>query len=124
MDDVELSAESLGRLKALGVQLVVDDFGTGYSSLTYLRRFPVDSLKVDRSFVQGIGTDASDTAIASAIVALAHNLGLSAVAEGVEDGTQLAELRRLGCDRAQGFLMARPAPGDEIGALLAERRRW
>jgi diguanylate cyclase (GGDEF)-like protein/PAS domain S-box-containing protein len=124
MDDVEMSAETLGRLHALGVHLAVDDFGTGYSSLSYLRRFPVDILKVDQSFVDGLGEDSSDSAIVTAIITLAHTLGLRAVAEGVESELQLAELRRLGCDRAQGFLMARPASGHDVGELLAGNRRW
>jgi diguanylate cyclase (GGDEF)-like protein/PAS domain S-box-containing protein len=124
MDDVEMSAETLGRLHALGVKLAVDDFGTGYSSLSYLRRFPVDLLKVDRSFVDGLGTDPGDSAIVTAIITLAHTLGLSAVAEGVESALQLAELRRLDCDRGQGYFMARPAGGYEIGELLAESPTW
>ena len=124
MDDVDMSAETLGRLHQLGIKLAVDDFGTGYSSLSYLRRFPVDLLKVDRSFVDGLGEDPSDSAIVTAIITLAHALGLSAVAEGVESPLQLAELRRLGCDRAQGYFMARPAGGHEIGELLASDRSW
>jgi diguanylate cyclase (GGDEF)-like protein len=103
MDDVEMSEDTLGQLKKLGVKLVVDDFGTGYSSLSYLRRFPVDVLKVDRSFVDGLGTDPSDSAIVTAIITLAHTLGLRAVAEGVETDTQLAELRNLSCDMARGL---------------------
>jgi diguanylate cyclase (GGDEF)-like protein/PAS domain S-box-containing protein len=124
MDDVEMSSETLGRLHALGVKLAVDDFGTGYSSLSYLRRFPVDLLKVDRSFVDGLGTDPSDSAIVTAIITLAHTLGLSAVAEGVESALQLAELRRLDCDRGQGYFMARPAGGHEIGEMLAQAPTW
>jgi diguanylate cyclase (GGDEF)-like protein/PAS domain S-box-containing protein len=124
MDDVEMSEETLGRLKTLGVKLVVDDFGTGYSSLSYLRRFPVDLLKVDRSFVDGLGSDPGDSAIVTAIVTLAHTLGLQAVAEGVESEEQLRELRRLGCDTAQGFFFARPVPGHDVGELLQHGRRW
>jgi EAL domain-containing protein (putative c-di-GMP-specific phosphodiesterase class I) len=124
MDDVEMSEDTLHHLKKLGVKLVVDDFGTGYSSLSYLRRFPVDVLKVDRSFVDGLGSDPSDSAIVTAIVTLAHTLGLSAVAEGVETVDHLAELRRLQCDMAQGFHMARPAPGHDTGEMLAQRLRW
>jgi diguanylate cyclase (GGDEF)-like protein/PAS domain S-box-containing protein len=124
MDDVETSEETLRRLKALGVRIVVDDFGTGYSSLSYLRRFPVDQLKVDRSFVAGLGTDPGDSAIVAAIVTLAHTLGLTAVAEGVETAAQLAELRRLGCARAQGYLFARPSTGHDIGVLLDADPRW
>jgi diguanylate cyclase (GGDEF)-like protein/PAS domain S-box-containing protein len=124
MDDVEMSEETLGRLKRLGVKLVVDDFGTGYSSLSYLRRFPVDVLKVDRSFVDGLGSDSGDSAIVNAVVTLAHTLGLHAVAEGVETAEQLSELRRLGCDTAQGFYFARPATGDRIGELLRTSKGW
>ncbi|MBI2704387.1 MAG: PAS domain S-box protein [Actinobacteria bacterium] len=124
MDDVEMSEEMLGRLNELGVRLVVDDFGTGYSSMSYLRRFPVDLLKVDREFVDGLGTDPSDSAIVAAIVTLAHTLGLEAVAEGVETTTQLDELRSLGCDKAQGFHIARPSSGDDIAELLEERPMW
>jgi EAL domain-containing protein (putative c-di-GMP-specific phosphodiesterase class I) len=124
MDDVEMSEETLGRLKRLGVKLVVDDFGTGYSSLSYLRRFPVDVLKVDRSFVDGLGGDSGDSAIVNAVVTLAHTLGLHAVAEGVETAEQLIELRKLGCDTAQGFYFARPATGDCIGELLRRGARW
>ncbi len=121
MDDVELSEETLGELKELGVKLSVDDFGTGYSSLSYLRRFPVDVLKVDRSFVDGVDTDPSDSAIVTAIITLAHSLGMTAVAEGVETVAQLDELRRLGCDLGQGYLFARPASGDAVAELL---ERW
>jgi EAL domain-containing protein (putative c-di-GMP-specific phosphodiesterase class I) len=124
MDDVEMSEETLGRLKTLGVNLVVDDFGTGYSSLSYLRRFPVDVLKVDQSFVDGLGHDPGDSAIVTAVVTLAHTLGLHAVAEGVETAEQLSELRRLGCDTAQGFYFAKPAPGHDVGELLAYGPRW
>ncbi len=124
MDDVEMSEETLGRLKTLGVKLVVDDFGTGYSSLSYLRRFPVDVLKVDQSFVDGLGSDSGDSAIVTAVVTLAHTLGLRAVAEGVETREQLSELRRLGCDTAQGFYFAKPASGHDIGELLQRDTCW
>lgn len=124
MDDVDASHDTLARLKSLGVRLAIDDFGTGYSSLSYLRRFPVDDLKVDRSFVDGLGTDPSDSAIVTAIVTLAHTMGLEAVAEGVETVDQLGELRNLSCDKAQGFLMAKPVPAAEAQALLISDRRW
>ena len=128
MDDVEMSQDTLGQLHGLGVKLAVDDFGTGYSSLSYLRRFPVDLLKVDRSFVEVLdersGERSGDGAIVTAIVTLAHNLGLSAVAEGVESAAQLAMLRQLGCDRAQGFYMARPSTDHDTGELLRAGAHW
>jgi diguanylate cyclase (GGDEF)-like protein len=106
------------RLKELGVRLLIDDFGTGYSSLGYLKRFQVDGLKVDRSFVQSLGTDPKDSSIVASVVNLAHGLGLSAVAEGVETAQQLAELRRLGCDLAQGYFFSPPRPAEAIDDLL------
>jgi diguanylate cyclase (GGDEF)-like protein/PAS domain S-box-containing protein len=124
MDDVEMSQETLGQLHALGVKLVVDDFGTGYSSLSYLRRFPVDLLKVDKSFIDELGGDNGDSAIVTAIITLAHNLSLTAVAEGVETAGQLALLRELGCDRAQGFHMARPGTDHDTGGLLGSAQTW
>ena len=120
----ETTIEALDALRALGVSLSIDDFGTGYSSLGYLRRFPVDSVKVDRSFVDGLGTESEDSAIVAAVVGLGHALGLSVVAEGVETELQLAELRALGCDRAQGFWFARPQPEDVFAAVVANPRRW
>ena len=117
MDDVESSVEALLGLKALGVQLAIDDFGTGYSSLSYLRRFPVDIVKIDRSFVSGLGEDPAADAIVAAVVNLAHALGLIVVAEGVETEQQLVLLRALGCDRAQGFFWSRPLPARDV-------RRW
>ena len=100
------------------MQLAVDDFGTGYSSLSYLRSFPVDLLKVDQSFVDGLGAEGGDEAIVAAIIRLAHTLGLEAVAEGVETPAQLARLRALGCNLAQGFYLARPMPASDAFASL------
>ncbi len=116
MSDPAAGLKVLQDLHELGVELAIDDFGTGYSSLSYLKRFPVDVLKIDRSFVDGLGDDPDDTAIVTAIISLGRALGLRAVAEGVETRRQLDELRRLGCDRAQGFMFARPRPA----ALLWE----
>jgi EAL domain-containing protein (putative c-di-GMP-specific phosphodiesterase class I) len=106
MADAAASLSVLSALRSLGVELAIDDFGTGYSSLSYLKRFPVSVVKIDRSFVDGLGHDPDDTAIAGAIVSLGRSLGLQIVAEGVETTRHLDELRRLGCDRAQGYLFA------------------
>ncbi|MFL6205197.1 MAG: putative bifunctional diguanylate cyclase/phosphodiesterase [Acidimicrobiales bacterium] len=119
MQDTEVALVHLRGLKALGVQLAVDDFGTGYSSLSYLQRFPIDVLKIDRSFVLGIDRGPEESALARAIVRLAQSLRLVAVAEGVENEFQADMLRRLGCPRAQGYLYARPSSAADIGALLA-----
>jgi diguanylate cyclase (GGDEF)-like protein len=118
MEDGGSSRTTLDTLKALGVQLAVDDFGTGYSSLLYLRRFPVDILKVDRSFVSGLGQTPADTAIVAGVVGLAHALGLVAVAEGVETPEQADHLAGLGCNLAQGYLWSRPLPVDALWLWL------
>jgi len=110
--------ETLLALKRLGVALVLDDFGTGYSSLSYLTRLPLDALKVDRSFVAGLGVEARDTAVTEAIVAMSRALSLRVVGEGAETAEQVAELRRLGCDLVQGFHISRPVPAAEITRLL------
>ncbi len=112
----ETTVATLTGLKALGMGLVIDDFGTGYASLAYLKRFPVDLLKLDQSFVRGMADDPADAAIARAVVDLAHALDLEVVAEGVETGTHLGMLARQGCDYAQGFLVSRAIPGDAIPA--------
>lgn len=108
MHDVDSTLLTLRALKKLGVSLSLDDFGTGYSSLSYLRRFPIDELKIDRSFINDIHTNPDDAAIAGAIIAMAHSLGLSVVAEGVENKEQAALLTRLGCNQVQGYYYARP----------------
>jgi len=109
------ATEALRTLRRLGIHLSIDDFGTGYSSLSYLKRFPVEALKIDRSFIDGLGHDHEDTSIVEAIVTLAHALGLTAVAEGLESPTQLEALRVIGCDFAQGFLLGRALPAELIG---------
>jgi predicted signal transduction protein with EAL and GGDEF domain len=118
MHDTETAVARLRELKALGVSLAVDDFGTGYSSLSYLQRFPIDSLKIDRSFVSGIDGDAEASALARAIVRLAQTLQLDAVAEGVETESQLERLRELGCRYAQGYFLALPQDAESLGDVL------
>lgn len=118
MDDVERSVALLQQLVGLGVALSIDDFGTGFSSLARLKRFPLHELKIDRSFVNGLGVDSDDTAIVAAVIALAHALELCVVAEGVETAEQLQRLRVLGCEQAQGYHFARPGPSETIDALL------
>ena len=120
MSDAKESIETLHQLKALGVQLSVDDFGTGYSSLAYLRRFPLDELKIDREFIRDAVSDPDDAAIALTIINLAHSLKLRVVAEGVETEGQLNFLRSHGCDEVQGFYLARPQPPAECARMLAE----
>ena len=124
LEDVDRHMRTLLDLRALGVRLAIDDFGTGFSSLTYLKRFPVDAVKIDRSFVAGLGTDASDTAIVRSVVDLAHALSLQVVAEGVEQPEQLEALRSLGCDVAQGYLFAPPLPTEELLTWLAGHHAW
>ena len=118
MDDRTATLATLTALKAMGLKVSIDDFGTGYSSLAYLKRFPVNALKVDRSFVKDMPEADDDAAITSAIIAMAHSLRLEVIAEGVETPAQLAFLRERGCDYAQGYLISRPIPGPELVALL------
>jgi EAL domain-containing protein (putative c-di-GMP-specific phosphodiesterase class I) len=116
----ERARAELQELHDLGVKIAIDDFGTGFSSLGQLRSFPVDVIKVDRSFVQWVQDDAKDTAITAGLVNLAHSLGLVTIAEGIEHESQLQALRNLGCDQAQGFLFARPGPAEIVGRLLRQ----
>jgi diguanylate cyclase (GGDEF)-like protein/PAS domain S-box-containing protein len=120
MTDTEENLAVLLSLKEIGVKLAIDDFGTGYSSLAYLRRFPVDTLKIDRSFVERIGGATPDAALARTIVQLGQSLGMATVAEGIEQYAQFLALRRMGCDLAQGYYFSRPLPAEEAGALLRD----
>ena len=118
IESTEHTARVLERIKQLGVTVALDDFGTGYSSLTYLRQFPVDVVKIDRSFVRDIHTESDDASITAAIISMAHELGLRVVAEGVETEEQLDILRGQGCEEMQGYLFSRPLPEDEATELL------
>jgi len=124
MSDGECAVEVLEQLKSIGVRIAIDDFGTGYSSLGYLKRFPIDTLKVDRSFIRDIPADSGDKKIAQAIIAMAHALRLEVVAEGVENSEQLKFLRAQHCDAVQGYFLFRPLPVEEAtDALKVNRRR-
>ena len=123
LQDPELAAERMRELRSLGLRLAVDDFGTGYSSLTYLRGLPVDEVKIDKSFVDGLVTDAGDRAVVSGVVGIAHTLGLRVVAEGIEHEEQLDVLRTLGVDEVQGSLQAQPMPTAEVVAWLRRHRQ-
>ena len=123
MQDSEATIERLARLKALGVRLAVDDFGTGYSSLEYLRRFPVDILKIDRSFVTGVDGGVKESTLCRAIVALAQSLGLQTLAEGIETTGQRGALRTLGCELGQGFLFARPLTAEAVTRFAKSLQR-
>jgi EAL domain-containing protein (putative c-di-GMP-specific phosphodiesterase class I) len=121
MADPLRASEVLDRLRALGVRLSLDDFGTGHSSLAYLKRLPLDEVKIDRSFVSGMTEDENDMVIVRSTIDLARNLGLAVVAEGVETAEIMAELAALSCDTAQGFHLSRPLPPGELNDWLAVR---
>jgi diguanylate cyclase (GGDEF)-like protein/PAS domain S-box-containing protein len=123
MEDASMTAEVMRGLKALGVRISVDDFGTGYSSLAYLERFPADYLKIDRSFVEGLGRGPESTAIISAMVNLSRDLGLGVVAEGIETADQLERLKTLGCELGQGYYFAKPLPAAAAADMLASQSR-
>jgi len=120
MHDTESASSALRALQTQGIHLAVDDFGTGYSSLSHLKRFPIEALKIDQSIIRGLADNAEDAAIVTAVISLAHALGLSSTAEGVETPEQLAALRTLGCEQAQGHLFAKPEPA----ALAGELHSW
>jgi EAL domain-containing protein (putative c-di-GMP-specific phosphodiesterase class I) len=122
MADAARAMEVLTRLRQMGVGISIDDFGTGYSSLAYLKRLPVDELKIDKSFVLHMAHDENDAAIVRSTIGLAHDLGLSVVAEGVEDEAAWELLTTLGCDVAQGYYVSRPLPASELTRWLASSR--
>src|SRR5262249_2358190 len=123
MQNAENTIHTLRELKAEGVRISMDDFGTGYSSLNYLKRFPIDTLKLDQSFVRDITTDDRDAAIVSAVISMAHSLNLKVIAEGVETRAQLAFLHQQRCNRIQGFFFSAPMPTDPLAPSLLERRQ-
>jgi diguanylate cyclase (GGDEF)-like protein/PAS domain S-box-containing protein len=120
--DTDEAIEKLSRLKDFGVRIAVDDFGTGYSSLGYLKRFPIDILKIDKSFIDGVGNSAEEAAIAHAIIKLGGSLGLEVVAEGIEEPEQVDALQSLRCERGQGFFFSKPVDAETMGEILAEGR--
>ena len=122
--DAKYAVNLLQRLKSLGVQLAMDDFGTGYSSLASLQQFPLDCLKIDKTFVDGFGRDTQDEAIVQLVIDLAHAMGMQAIAEGVETTEQLARLRDIGCDQAQGYYFCKPLTSEAATALLADSPYW
>ncbi len=123
MHDVDTAIATLHAFKAIGVRLSIDDFGTGYSSLAYLKRFPIDKLKVDQSFIRNMTEDPSDAAIARSVITLGHSLGLTVIAEGVETEAHLRLLGEYGCDEFQGYLFSRPKPAAELRVMLDARQR-
>ena len=123
MQDTETTTKVLHGLKALGVQLAIDDFGTGFSSLSYLQRFPIDTIKIDQSFVQDINDETDEAAIVSAVIAMGKSLKLLVVAEGIESQPQLDFLRSHACAEGQGFYYSRPLPAAEFAKLLTNRQR-
>ena len=122
MSDPEQSIAILEQLSTMGVLVSVDDFGTGYSSMSYLRRFPIDKLKIDRVFIDEIASRPQDASIVRAIVSLAHSLSLKVVAEGVETTAQLNFLEAAGCDEYQGYHFSQPLPADKFERLIRESR--
>ncbi|MEQ8665585.1 MAG: EAL domain-containing protein [Rhodospirillales bacterium] len=124
VQDPEHAAKALREIKKSGVSLAIDDFGTGFSSLSYLHQFPLDTLKIDREFVNNMESSESSERIVSSIAQLAHSLNMSIVAEGIEKTEQISALRDLGCQFGQGYLMSKPLPADEVMALIRSKPRW
>ena len=124
MIDPVATAKMLQQIKSLGILLAIDDFGTGYSSLSYLHRFPLDTLKIDRSFISGVGEGAEGMEIAQTIMPMAKNLRLDVIAEGVETFEQVTLLKKLNCKYAQGYYFSKPLAAEEVGLLLAETPVW
>jgi EAL domain-containing protein (putative c-di-GMP-specific phosphodiesterase class I) len=120
--DTDAAIEKLTRLKDFGVRIAVDDFGTGYSSLGYLKRFPIDILKIDKSFIDGVGNSSEEAAIAHAIIKLGGSLGLEVVAEGIEEPEQVDALQSLRCERGQGFFFSKPVDAERMGEILSAGR--
>ena len=123
IQDVDFTIKVMGELKEMGVQIAIDDFGTGYSALSYLRRFPIDVVKIDRSFVCDLTIDSTDAEIATTIIVMAHNLGLEVIAEGVETEEQLAFLKQRRCDEMQGYLFSKPVPAEKLEEILVQGKR-
>jgi EAL domain-containing protein (putative c-di-GMP-specific phosphodiesterase class I) len=123
MQNTETTITMLHELKNMGIRLAMDDFGTGYSSFSYLKRFPLDVIKIDRSFINDIPDDSDDSAIVGAIIAMAHRLNLNVIAEGVETEQQMAFLRDQGCDEVQGYLISRPLTLEDTTSFISSRNR-
>jgi EAL domain-containing protein (putative c-di-GMP-specific phosphodiesterase class I) len=123
MDNLPMVRAVLGEIKGLGVPVAIDDFGTGYSSLAYLAQLPVDTLKIDRTFVRGLKGDGSSGEIVGTIVALARSMGMGIIAEGVETRAQRTRLRGLGCERAQGYLISRPLSAEHASDMISANGR-
>jgi len=124
MNNAEQSVKTISELRKMGIRVSIDDFGTGYSSLSYLHRLPVDTLKIDRSFVNSVGENGEDSEILQTIISLAKNLKMRVIAEGIETESQLNILKNLGCDYGQGYLMSKPLPNDVMEELLHRKQEW
>ncbi len=122
MRDTETTEKLLSELKAMGIRISIDDFGTGYSSLSYLKKFSVDTLKIDRSFIQDICNDADNRGITAAIISMAQQLGLKVIAEGIETKDQINTLHELKCDEAQGNLISAPLTADQLSGFLKQTK--